>query len=967
MRKLIPLLAMSLVFTSVLHAADAVKNGRFVQAGDQVTLAANWDLPANSGWSRSADQGPEGAPCLMFNAVKPASGFVRQQLDFATPQTAYVLRVVSRSDGRLAPTIRIVDRHENTEVAPPVVLDTRRDWQARRVEFKSAGADMNLEIYADSSVLQGGKGVAGQVCLASIEITPLAEQKPRQIIPKLGENLALTRPYTMNPKPTYSYCMDPDDKTQLTDGVYTEGHFWTRPTTVGWGGVAPKFINIDLGHDMPIKGVSYSTAAGVAGVNWPQHLYVFVSPDGQMWHKVGDLVPLAVEHDPLPLTGEYANYRFWTDRLQTHGRYVMVVAVSDSYTFVDEIEVFRGDDALMAKAYPDAGMPEVEKYMTQCQTDSLIQQQLTKDLKAVREDVAVLPADKKAAYEPRIAALQQAIATMPSVPMEGFKAILPMLPLEKDIFALQAEVWRAAGKSPLRVWTNHRWDPLEPSQEPPLAQKAPALAVQMVSNEHRAAVVNLTNAGPKPLQVNVRLTGLPGGPNPGFVKVYRVEHVGTRWFDSVAAALPEVTKGANGYAIEVPVGMTRQVWVSFNPLTVKPGTYQGSVEISGGSKLEKVPLALTIHPLRLPEKQTMCLGGWDYTDSPSIYGIKTTNFEPVVKYLKEHGVNFPWAGGAALPFGVFDADGKMSPPPTVRFDHWVKLWPEAKMYAVFVNGGDNCAGEKMGTERFNTMVGNWAHFWAAQMREKGLKPSQLALLIQDEPMTKRQYDIIVAWSKAIKAAEPELKIWEDPQPTEAKDPVAMLEACDIIAPYRGQYLSNLKGWLPGLYEEMRLKGKDISFYNADGPARTFDPYSYYLLQQWHLFANGGSGSCFWAFSDDGGVNNWNEYPAKTNGPYCPYYLDETSITGAKYMEAIREGAQDYEYLTMLSRRVGELEKNGVAPAKLAKAKTLLVEGPRRVLAEETGRIYRWDEPKNRGVQDQVRMEILAALVGLQKL
>ncbi|MGE5532593.1 MAG: hypothetical protein ACM3VW_10815, partial [Bacteroidota bacterium] len=798
MRKLVMLFAVALLSVSVLYAADAVKNGSFAQAGDQAALAAEWDLPAGSGWQRSADQGPDGKPCLMFNAAKATSGFAKQQLDFATPQTTYVLRVISRSDGHLVPTIRILDRADNKEIIPPVQLDSGRGWQARRVEFKSLSADMNLEVYPDVSVSQDGKAVAGQVCIASIEVTPLAEQKPRQIIPKLGENLALTRPYTMNPKPTYSYCADPDDKTQLTDGVYTEGHFWTRPTTVGWGGAAPKFVNIDLGHDMPIKGVSYSTAAGIADVRFPRHIYIFVSPDGQMWHKIGDIVPMAIEHDPLPLYGEYANYRFWTDKLQTHGRYVMVVAVSDSYSFCDEIEVFRGDDALMAKAYPDAGMAEVEKYMTQCQTDSLIQQQLTKDLKAVREDVAALPADKKAAYEARIAALQSAIDTMPTVPMEGFRAVLPMLPLEKDIFALQAEVWQAAGKAPLRVWTNNRWDTLEPSQEPAAAEKAPALGVQMVLNEHRAAVVNLTNAGQTPLQVNVRVNGLPGGTNPGFMRVYRVEHVGTRWFDSVAAALPEVAKGANGYAIDVPVGMTRQVWLSFDPVTVKPGTYRGSVEISGGSKVEKVPLALTIYPLRLPEKQTMCLGGWDYTDSAT-YGIKPGNFDAVVKYLKEYGVNLPWAGGAALPFGTFDAEGNMSAPNTMRFDNWVKLWPDARMYAVFVNGGDTCGGAKMGTEQFNTMVGNWAHFWAGHMREKGLKPSQLALLIQDEPMTKRQYDIIVAWSKAIKAAEPELRIWEDPQPTEAKDPVAMLEACDIIAPYRGQYLSNLKGWLPGLY------------------------------------------------------------------------------------------------------------------------------------------------------------------------
>lgn len=964
MRVLVVLLLGVCLACGSLDAAELLRNGSFAAAGDQPGLAADWEWPAGSGWQRAAAGGPDGKPCLLWKAQNATAGAALQRADFATPQTTYVLRVVSRSDGRLVPTVRLVDRHEDKELLPPVELSTSRNWEARRVEFKTLSADFNVEIYADASLLRGAKTVSGEVALASVEISAAAEQKPRQTIPNLGENLALTRPYTMSPAPSYSLCADPDDKVQLTDGVYTQGHFWTRPTTVGWGGSAPKFITIDLGHDLPLKGVSLSTAGGVAGVNWPRQLWVFVSPDGEKWYKVGDLAALGIEHDPLPLFGEYSNYRFWTDKLRTHGRYVQIVGVSDSYFFVDEIEVYRGDDSFMAAAYPATSVADVKQYMGALQTDTLVAQQLRKDLKAVAEDIATLPADKQTALQAKVADLGRKITAMPSVPMAGFKAILPMLPLERDIFALQAEVWRAQGKPTLRLWTNQRWDPLEPSQEPGEQAGKAALSVRLAIGEHRAATLNLTNAADRPLALKLKISGLPGGTNPASVQVHRVEHVGTRWFDSVAAALPEAPKSGDGYALEVPAGMTRQVWLSVDSTGLKAGEYTGKVEISGQAA---VPLKLTVYPVTLPKEQTLCLGGWDYTQTKTSYGIKPTNYDAVVKFLQEYGVNMPWASGSAVPFGEFDAAGNMKAPATGVFDYWLSVWPKAKLFAVFLNAPKELAGEKMGTERFNTMVGNWAHFWAKYLRDKGLKPSQLALLIYDEPHDKTQYDLIVAWAKAIKAAEPELRIWEDPQPQEAKDPVAMLESCDIIVPYRGQYLSMLKTWMPGLYEQMRRQGKDLWFYNADGPARTFDPYSYYLVQQWHVFVNGGGGSCFWAFSDDGGVDNWNEYPAKGNGPYCPYYLDETSLTTAKYMEAIREGVQDYELLTMLKQRVAALEKKGVAAGKLAAAQRLLIEGPQRVLAEETGRIYRWDEPKHREVQDVVRVEVLEALVALQKL
>jgi len=115
------------------------------------------------------------------------------------------------------------------------------------------------------------------------------------------------------------------------------------------------------------------------------------------------------------------------------------------------------------------------------------------------------------------------------------------------------------------------------------------------------------------------------------------------------------------------------------------------------------------------------------------------------------------------------------------------------------------------------------------------------------------------------------------------------------------------------------------------------------------------------------VSCWNEYPATGNGPYCPSYIDDTSVTPAKYIEAIREGVQDYEYLVMLRARVEELERKGVTAGKLAAAKELLATGPDRVMAMEQGANYRWDEPKDRTIADQVRVEVLETLTDLAKL
>ena len=786
------------------------------------------------------------------------------------------------------------------------------------------------------------------------------------------ENLARGRPYTLTPRPNYPHCTDPGDETQLTDGVYTRGYFWTQETTVGWRPGPPPFISIDLGKERPIRGVSWSAAAGVAGVQWPQALVVYVSPDRKRWFEVGDLVQLS-GRKAKPPAKDYATHVYWTDAMKTRGRYVRIAALPcGPYVFCDEIEVLKGDDSFLK--IPEPGRPVANPHaaMASRQVTRLAQAQFRRDLAAVQEhlDSANLPAPQKAPLSQQVTALAARIEQMPPLAVEGFRAVLPMTDLERDIFRLQAAVRRAQGKPLLRIWKTHRWNPLAPSQRPAMALE-PALDVHTMQNERRADILNLTSAAADDLTVRLRVEGLPGGTNPRYLTVHEVLHVGTRHFVSVAAALLEAKRDGDDWLVTVPAGMTRQIWFSFFPKDIAPGTHEGTVDVRAPEVGRyRVPVRLKVYPLRMPDTKTLRLGGWSYTNGKGSYGVTPANRDAFIAHMRARHVNAPWATSAAMPQGKYDAAGAMvEKPDTANFDAWVRQWPGADCYMVFASVGSyssvraTFAGSKVGTPSFEKKVAAWIRFWAQHVRGLGLKASQLGLLLVDEPNRQEQYDVIRAWAEVIQKTEPAVLVWEDTCPRTWDGFDEMARSVDVLTPNRSHWLERDEAFR-NRFRAQRRAGRQLGFYSCAGPARTFDPYAYYLLQQWQCFKEGATWSGFWAFGDNARQSCWNEYLAQGNGPYCPVYIDETSVTGAKYMEAIAEGVQDYETLVMLCDRIAALEKRGKTPADLARARALLAGACDRVLAGAGTQGYRWDEPKDRTVADTVRVEILEVLTSL---
>ena len=839
-----------------------------------------------------------------------------------------------------------------------------------------------------------------------------------------SENIALGASYAMEPDPGYDLCTDPGDPEQLTDGVYTEGYFWTQKSTVGWVRTKPVILTLDLGTVQPIRGLSYHTAGGFANVGWPEAIHIFTAGEDRKFHEIGELVELsAAQHGPLAPTQatdamwaldsmsfnsaevhehyeqhrdrypdemtpelreqirrdlyeyratHYGSYRYWTDRLQTHGRYVcLVVWPVGKYSFVDEIEVYAGEPAWVNEALPGPGFTDVRAHADRLAIREGILTRLVEDIEALRQAAVEegLPAQTRRDVLDELRAVEGELGQASRAYGDDFRAVLPLNSWHERVLRTQAWLWRARGLEPLTFWRSNLWDPLPLIGTPGTAAEL-AVEVHLMRKEYRAAAFNISNSSDEPMRVAFRLSGLPGGDNPDYVTVHEVAWTDTRSGVPVAAALPEVAAENDLYTVSVPAGMTRQVWLTFHPVSVEAGTHAGEVIVESVPGGKRFPLRMHLYPLDFPAKQTLHYGGWDYTDLIGHFPFITEqNLPAFIEHLREHLVDSPWALPLALPHGTHDETGAMTAPPaTDYFDAWIDLWPEAAQYMVFADAGTHFESWPLGTPEFNTAVKAWVTFWAEHIRSRGISPEQLALLLADTPDKPHQDARILAWAKPIREANTGVRVWENVIHTDMREAnQEMIDACHVLSPHYGSFLSQTERYRK-YFQNKRDQGIALEYWNA-WSSRIEDPYAGRIMA-WTCWRYGAEAFHVWSFGDTGGASSWNEY-LTTNAAYSPIFIDEVSVTAGKHLEAAREGIQDYEYFAMLDRAIREASARGMTGPELENARQLLESLPANVCDAAGHREgvddydFHWqNENVDRTRADEARLKVLAALTEL---
>ena len=782
-------------------------------------------------------------------------------------------------------------------------------------------------------------------------------------------NLALGRSYTMAPRPNYALTADAGDDRQLTDGAYTDPRaFWLRSSTVGWElNNRTVTIVIDLQKVQAISGLSFSTAAGRADVRWPRSIFVLVSDDGTHFYPVGDLTTPSAESAGPPTTG-YAPFRFVTNRLMTHGRYVaLVIEPRGLYTFCDEIEVYGGDDSWLSSPLSGDSTSDLDDFFIHAHMRASIDRRLSADLQAARVSLAAAQVDDTArdALTHELNAVADLTPTIRSPEPNDFVAVLPLNDLHARIFAVQGLIAQADGLPELSAWPVNPWDFVRPLDKPPFTGGLDAVSIAAMNGETRAGAVCFSNSSGRALTISLHLAGLTDGTSASDVHLYEVVWTDTRELVPVADALLPLADGAA--TLTLPAGMTRQVWVRFSPRARAPGLFIGHLEATTDDVSLRVPLELKVLEGRFPERPTLHVGGWDYTNAygSRYLGLTPGNVAPFIDRLHALGVDSPWATAQVMPPGRFDMLGELvEPPDTTAFDNWVASFPGASRYFVFLSASDRLgAVSATETARFAAAVEHWITFWAAHAAQMNIQPSQLMLLIVDEPHSAAQDDRIMMWAGAIKAAQPNIGIWEDPTyPDPAGSKPRLLDVSDELALERSLMVEHGATYVD-FYRRRGQQGQALAIYGASGPARLLDPYTYYRLQAWVAADIGATSSFFWSFADDAGGHSWNEY-ATIQAPYSPFFLSDTDVTISKHSEAIHEGTEDFEYLVMLRNLTAALDRSE-GSTSLSAARGILETATGHVLEAPGVADFEWTSDKDRTLAERTRLALADALDALR--
>jgi hypothetical protein len=787
-------------------------------------------------------------------------------------------------------------------------------------------------------------------------------------------NIAVNKSYKLSPAPNYPLCKDDGDIKQLTDGKATveskkNGALWTYKSAVGWrSGKKQIQITIDLGKIQPVSGAAFFTAGNSfgGGVPYPRSIRMYVSPDDNKYYFVGDLAEKSYQQLSLPDTKQPFRVKFSLDRLKTKARYVKFAVSSGEFLFCDEIEIFKGDNEFLQTPYEGqpakSFMPPEEWFV-----NLGCRKRFWNDLSCIKK--LVKSSRISHSEKGKLLNIAQRIeGQINSFEFKGdidtFRGILPYNKLHKDIFAIYGKLLELQGYKALTIWHTYRYDFLKPIAKP-VKESQVSLEVTMMRNAFRATAINLTNASDKAMIAGIKLVDLPAGIIPR-----RVEFTGTPENLPIARVLSEISQENGIYKINIPAGMTSQIWFNVCSKGIKAQTYKGKLVLYSSTK-DEVPFTVNVAPFVMPETPTMHNSNWDYA-SDLRYGITKENQKAVFADLKSH-YSSVWAAGGTLPIpprSCFDVSGKMTGKPDFsKLAFWVKNNPDFRRYFVFeyILNHSKFAGFSRGTPAFEQALSSWSKALEVEAKKLGLKKGQLVLHFLDEPRTPENHEVSRDWMKAFKMGTSYVYTFLDPIQLNEKNfkPAnESLRYTDIICPTLGEFNRAPKNW-KRLFYKLRDSGKEFHFYMCSGSSPQFDP-DYYRLMSWFCFKEGANGSLFWNYSEP---DTWKPYINKLTY-YNLVMLNKTTITSTKHWEAVREGIEDYEYLVLLRKRIAELKKSGTPESKYTEAEKTLQNSVKEITDSCLKRsiYYTVSWYQNKGFckkMDDARLRVLAALMDLR--
>ncbi|HHX41737.1 MAG TPA: DUF4091 domain-containing protein [Armatimonadetes bacterium] len=499
--------------------------------------------------------------------------------------------------------------------------------------------------------------------------------------------------------------------------------------------------------------------------------------------------------------------------------------------------------------------------------------------------------------------------------------------------------------------------------EPAPAATASVVRVQAARNEYEPFQIVLR---PKTDLAEVQLSISPLASRRG-----KIPEECVRW-NPVAYYRCDQPVDATGFAGEVPdallpsapvncaAGRNQIFWVTIRvPADTEPGEYRGSLRVQAGSRLlASVPVVLRVRSFSLPDERSLTAFGplWKAHLVKHYGAEKTAQLWPT--YLDDLAAHRLGAlHPEASPVAKWDEQGALTHIDFTAFDRAMEEF-FARYRMKYVTLGDFTIGyghiprnNRFGTAEeilsplWKARCESYARALAAHLRERGWQ-DRVVFSLFDEPHA--EYHPLIRDTVALlKQVDPSWRFTFWGTYTPALD--GAIQVWTVPATY----------YSPSLARKLRARGDEIWVYNPPG----------YCVGKTAMAARV---NYWWAWREEIPVvfqwttNAWIEWTGSTTlwdaQRNASWVLPgEEGPAGTLRWELTREGLEDHEYLTLLSRLAKEAEKRGLKVSAATKALAAAREVAWSPADEKAAMLHTQDQRQLHAVRDQVADAIEALL------
>jgi hypothetical protein len=679
-----------------------------------------------------------------------------------------------------------------------------------------------------------------------------------------AQNIALNKKYTLDQLPNYYLTGNSSPLTSLTDGVFTNGNFWTDKSAIGWQNVNNITITIDLEKNFYVGDILFNTARGAyANVYYPEHIFVFLSDDNQSFNYAGD-----IGADKKNISGAYQVTKFRLNNINCSARFVTLKIITKGlYAFCDEIIVLNGKsnnrgigiapkisnnqvETLVAflrniKNYRKNALTDLNRIYKSENKNSIFSFKDYNDLKACINDERLNPKE-----------LEYTLA---------------------KIGEFNAKILHQKYRTSFLFEQCNTAANIYPLYAPKKPQEKLHYNFTSANNKVQYGGFVLTNLSNKVQNFTFNTSVSKNGES--LLSLYKVEYIEEKDGRKVPDPLIPITKTTT-----VPAGVSQLFIFKVSSKELNYKTID--LSIAGDSK--NVKLNIKIKNKKLPLNDNLNAVNWAYLNSPMIEGQKAS----AVTDLAQHHINT-----IVVPSHYVPLPGDENFETLITYLKKIKKPDKILLFANYSSPNNQHLNKSINylTPDWKATFINWYTSLLNHLAAIGIDSASVYLYPYDEVEAKdvSNFKDFSVWGRAnVKG----LKIFATFSNYDVFEYMSSsVDIAQIL--FKMNYKIKIKRNLP-----------DIWIYKTENNARALSPYTYYRLMAWQAYYGGYKGIGFWNYSDIGSNLKYNfisENRLDWRADYAIIYNgNHKEILSSRRWEAFKLGIEDYQLLKLYEKKYG---------------------------------------------------------------